>query len=139
MTERPHPGVELCVGAVALRDLHLLMIRRGTSPGRGLWSLPGGRVEPNELLAAAVTRELFEETSLEGVCGELIGWVENVGPTYHFVILDFAVTILSDHDPRAGDDASEARWVPLHEVAELPLVDGLVEFLADHDIIDTIA
>ena len=130
---------ELCVGAVALRDDELLLIRRGTSPGRGLWSLPGGRVEAGETLAEAVTRELLEETGLTGVTGPLIGWVENVSERWHFVIMDFEVTVLDDHAPVAGDDASDARWVPLHEVSELPLVDGLAEFLAEHRIIATFA
>jgi 8-oxo-dGTP diphosphatase len=90
-------------------------------------------------LAEAVVRELAEETGLEGVCGELIGWVERVDDDYHFVILDFEVTLLDpDAQPVAGDDAQEAAWVPLHEVADLRLVEGLAEFLHDNAIIETI-
>jgi ADP-ribose pyrophosphatase YjhB (NUDIX family) len=135
MTDRP----QLCVGAVALSAGRLLLVQRATSPGRGLWSLPGGRVEQGETLAEACVRELAEETGVEGVCGELIGWVERITDRYHFVILDFAVTPLSIDPPRASSDASDARWVPLDEVTDLPLVAGLAEFLADHDIIATIA
>ncbi len=84
-------------------------------------------------------RELAEETGLEGVCGELIGWVERVGDDHHFVILDFAVTPLDPEAvPVAGDDAAEAMWVPLHDLAEMQLVEGLAEFLHDHGIIHTI-
>ena len=136
-TVRPRP--ELCVGAVAVDDDRLLMIRRGRPPGRGRWSLPGGRVEGGETVAAAVVRELWEETGLDGVCGPLIGWVERMGDDHHYVILDFEVVLL---DPgaaaRAGDDADDVAWVPLHEITERPVVDGLVEFLAEHGIIDTI-
>ena len=102
--------------------------------------MPGGRVERGELLAEAVTRELREETGLEGVCGELIGWVELVDDTldHHFVVADFEVTVLDDTVPVAGDDAAEARWVPLGAVTELNLVEGLAEFLHEHGILDVI-
>ena len=130
---------EVCVGAVVVEDGRLLLIRRGHGPAQGEWSVPGGRVEAGELMAEAVVRELAEETGLEGVCGELIGWVERLGEEHHFVILDFAVTLLDpEAEPLAGDDAQEAAWVPLHEVAEIQLVEGLAEFLHDHQIIETI-
>jgi mutator protein MutT len=130
---------EVCVGAVVVEDGRLLLIRRGRGPAQGEWSVPGGRVEAGESLAEAVVRELAEETGLEGVCGELIGWVERVGDDYHFVILDFAVTLLDpEADPVAADDAQEAAWVPLHNVADFQLVEGLAEFLHDNKIIETI-
>ena len=131
---------EVCVGAIVVDDDRLLLIRRGTAPAKGQWSVPGGRVEAGETLAEAVVRELREETGLEGVCGPLVGWVERIGPRYHFVILDFAVTLLgSDPPPRAGDDASEASWAPLDEVGRMDLVEGLAEFLHAHGVIGTIA
>lgn len=131
---------EVCVGAVVVDDGRLLLIRRGRGAAQGDWSIPGGRVEPGETLAEAVVRELAEETGLEGVCGAFIGWVERLGPDHHYVILDFEVEVLdSDATPAAGDDAVEARWVPLAEVPEMPgVVEGLVEFLHDHGIIPTI-
>jgi 8-oxo-dGTP diphosphatase len=131
---------EICVGAIVVDVDRLLLIRRGRGPAQGEWSVPGGRVEAGELLAEAVVRELAEETGLEGVCGELVGWVERVGDDHHFVIMDFAVQLLDPTaQPVAGDDAAEVAWVPLPDVAEQRLVDGLAEFLHDHDIIPTIA
>ena len=130
---------EVCVGAVVLSDDRLLMVRRGRGPAQGEWSIPGGRVERGETLAEAVVRELQEETGLHGVCGELVGWVERMGPEYHFVILDFHVVVLDDGPPVGGDDAVEATWVPLAAVTDLRVVDGLVEFLADHGILELIA
>lgn len=129
---------EVCVGAIAIEDDSLLLIRRGQGPAAGEWSVPGGRVEGGETLAEAVVRELREETGLEGVCGELVGWVERVGDDYHHVILDFRVTMLEGSDPVAGSDAAEAAWVPLHEVTDRRLVDGLAEFLHEHGIIEII-
>ena len=46
------------------------------------------------------------------------------------------MTIPDEDDPVAGDDAAEAMWVPLYEVAELQLADGLAEFLHDHGILE---
>jgi 8-oxo-dGTP diphosphatase len=132
------------VGAVAIQDGNLLLIRRGHGPAAGEWSLPGGRLEAGELVAEAVVRELREETGLEGVCGSLIGWVERLGDDgpgeldHHFVILDFEVTVLDDASPVAGDDAAEAAWVPLDQVIDRRLTEGLAEFLHDHGVIEVI-
>ena len=132
--ERP----ELCVGAIAIRNDALLLIKRGTEPSAGMWSLPGGRVEAGECMVEAVVREVAEETGLITVCDELLGWVERVNDKHHFVIMDFAVTVIGDSVPSAGSDAADARWVPLWQVSELALVDGLLDFLADHDLVRTL-
>jgi 8-oxo-dGTP diphosphatase len=130
---------QVCVGAIAVDADRLLLIRRGHGPAAGRWSVPGGHVEAGELLAEAVVRELVEETGVEGVCESLVGWVERFDGDEHFVILDFRVSVLEGTAPVAGDDAAEARWVPLMDVAELNLVDGLAEFLHEHGVIPTIA
>ncbi len=130
---------EVCVGAVAVHDGRLLLVRRGTGPAGGEWSVPGGRVEAGETLAEAVVREMAEETGIEGVCDRLIGWVERIGPDHHFVILDFAVTVLDPGTVVAGGDAAEAEWVPLDEVPRRRLVEGLAEFLHENGIIAVIA
>ena len=131
MAERPL----VCVGAIAVDGDRLLLVRRGRRPAAGRWSLPGGRVEAGETLAEAVVRELTEETGLEGVCDELVGWVERIGTDHHYVILDFRVTIVSSIRPTAGDDADQAAWFPLNDVPDLLLVEGLAGFLHDHGII----
>jgi mutator protein MutT len=127
----------VAVGAIVVDHDRLLLVRRGRGPAQGDWSVPGGRVEWGETLAEAVTRELREETGLDGVCGPLIGWAERIDDEEHHVILDFEVTIVSDDDLVAGDDAAEAAWVDLHEVGEMRLVEGLAEFLHDHGILAT--
>lgn len=128
---------EICVGAIVVHDGDLLLVRRGHGPAAGCWSVPGGRVEFGELLVEAVVREMAEETGLECVCGELVGWVERFVEDRHFVIMDFEVTVLDGSAASAGDDATEVAWVPLSEVIDLPLVDGLAEFLHDHGILAT--
>jgi len=136
MAGPPVPAV--CVGAIAVDDGRLLLIRRGNPPGLGLWSVPGGRVEAGETLQEAVVRELLEETGVEGVCMGLIGVAEWIDDDHHHVILDYAVEVLAPAPPSAGGDAREAKWVPLGDVAELDLVDGLAEFLHEHGVIETI-
>jgi 8-oxo-dGTP diphosphatase len=130
-------GPVLGVGAVVVDHDRLLLVRRGRGPAQGEWSVPGGKVEQGEALVEAVTRELREETGLEGVCGPLLGWAERIEPDGHYVIMDFEVTLVGDDTPTAGDDAAEAVWVELHEVAERPLVHGLAELLHDNGIIAT--
>jgi 8-oxo-dGTP diphosphatase len=134
-TERP----EVAVGAIAVQDGALLMIRRGHGPAGGTWSLPGGRIERGELAAEALVRELAEETGLAGLCGPLVGWTEIIEEDHHVVVLDFEVTIIDDAEPVAGDDAAEDAWVPLEDVGELRLSPGLAEFLSDHGVIELLA
>src|SRR4029450_2787370 len=70
-----------CVGALVYdEERRLLVVRRANEPGRGLWSIPGGRVEPGEDDPAAVAREVAEETGLTVEVGDLVGEVERDGP-----------------------------------------------------------
>lgn len=132
-------GPLLGVSAVVTDGDDLLLVQRGTPPYKGLWSLPGGTVEEGELLAEAVTRELWEETGLEGACGPLLAAREDISADGHFVVLVHRVHLMERGEPAAGDDAREARWVPRGDVAEQVLVPGLAELLSEHGIIPTIA
>ncbi|WP_395111104.1 NUDIX hydrolase [Actinomadura sp. SCN-SB] len=119
-----------CVGGIAVdADGRMLMIRRGRAPSSGLWSVPGGRVEPGESDEAAVVRELREETGLEVSVGGLVGTVERRGPGgVVYEIHDFEVTA-EGGTLRAGDDAAEARWVTPSELRDLPTTPGLLDAL----------
>ena len=126
------------MGAVVVEQGQLLLVLRANAPSAGHWSVPAGRVELGETLAEAVVREVAEETGLEVLCGPLLGWTEAIGAEHHHLIFDFVAEVLDDAEPRAGDDALDARWVPLEDVAELDLAEGLAEFLHEHGILDTI-
>ena len=122
-------GPRIAVGAVIVRDDELLMVKRGNDPGKGLWSLPGGRVEAGEYLADALRREVAEETGLEVTVGELVGIFEVVGDP-HYVVLDFFARAEKEgHAVAAASDVEEVRWVPLERVADLECTPRFVETL----------
>jgi 8-oxo-dGTP diphosphatase len=108
------------VGVVCLRGDSVLLIRRGTPPRLGEWSLPGGRIEPGERAVDAALRELREETGVEAEITGLIDVVDGLFPEAgrHYVLIDYAARWLSG-EPVAGDDAAEARFVGLDEIETL--------------------
>jgi ADP-ribose pyrophosphatase YjhB (NUDIX family) len=123
-------GRVACAGAIVLDGTgRLLLIRRGREPGRGLWSLPGGRCEPGEDAAAAAVRETYEETGLEVTVGRLVGRVERPGPGGITYLIDDLACTVTGGTLRAGDDADDARWIGAAELAALSVTEGLLEAL----------
>jgi len=125
-----------CVGAVIKDDRgRLLLIKRGHAPGAGLWSLPGGRIEPGETDAEALVREMREETGLVIEAGQLIGTVRRPAQDGGLLdIRDYAATVTGG-TLRAGDDAADARWVAVSELEILPITEGLVEALTSWGVL----
>lgn len=139
MNDAAPPRVPVpAVGVVCLRGADVLLIRRGTPPMEGRWSLPGGRIEWGERAADAALRELKEETGCEA---ELIGLIDVVdgvmtrtsdadgAPWAHYVLIDYAARWVSG-EPQAGDDAREARFFSPDELAALDLWSETLRIIA---------
>jgi 8-oxo-dGTP diphosphatase len=127
-----------CVGAVVTDGQgRLLMIKRGREPGAGLWSIPGGRIEPGETDAEALVREMLEETSLTVQVGRLLGQVRRPGLNGAVIeIRDYTVTVIGG-SLRPGDDAADARWIAAGDMDSLEITDGLIEALTDWGVLGT--
>jgi 8-oxo-dGTP diphosphatase len=113
------------VGVVCLRGQEVLLIKRGTPPRLGQWSVPGGRLEWGETLQVAALRELKEETGVDAELLGLIDVIDGVFParpggeiTRHYVLIDYAAR-WTGGEPVAGDDAAEARFVTRDEAMAL--------------------
>jgi ADP-ribose pyrophosphatase YjhB (NUDIX family) len=125
----------VAVGAIAFdQDGRVLLVRRGRPPAAGLWTVPGGRIEPGESAADACAREVAEETGLEVEVVSLAEVIERVGRAadgaleHHFVILDYLVRVRGGA-LAAASDATEAGWFTRQEVGGLPTTRGLVAVL----------
>jgi ADP-ribose pyrophosphatase YjhB (NUDIX family) len=121
-----------CVGAV-VHDAagRLLLVRRGHAPSTGLWSVPGGRLEPGESEAQAVVRETAEETGLRVRPDRVLGVVRIPGDGVVFTVTDWACTLLDrEQQPVAGDDAADVAFVDAAGLAGLDLAPGVVTALA---------
>ncbi len=108
-----------CVGIVCLKSetWEVLLIQRGSPPRKGEWSIPGGRVQPGESEFDAAVRELFEET---GVTAKIIDKIESIPAKfegYNYRLHDY-LALWTSGIPRAGDDAQNARFVPISRIGE---------------------
>ena len=125
-----------CVGAVVTDGQgRLLLIKRGHEPGAGLWSIPGGRIEPGETDAEALVREMLEETNLIVEVGRLLGRVQR--PFLDGAVIDikdYAVTVTGG-TLRPGDDAADARWVAIADLNSLEITEGLIDALSDWGVL----
>ena len=111
------------------------MIRRGHEPGAGLWSIPGGRIEPDETDTEALVREMLEETGLAVEVGPLLGSVRRPGPNGDVIdIRDYAASIIGG-TLRPGDDAADARWVAVRDLDSLEITEGLIEALSSWGVL----
>jgi 8-oxo-dGTP diphosphatase len=113
-------------GVVLAAGPRVLLIKRGAPPMAGQWTLPGGRLRGGETIAAAIEREVREETGIRVAAGSLIEVVEIVTEGYHYVIHDHLCTPVDGSEvPKAGDDAAEARYVRLSELSAFGVTEAV--------------
>lgn len=131
------------VGGVVIDHGRALLIRRGSAPLKGEWSIPGGLLEVGETLEQGVARELAEETGLEVRVVELIEVFERIFPAppnedgtpgdakkpqYHFVILDYLCEMLGG-TLSAGSDAQEFAWAREEELSKFDVTVAVARVL----------
>jgi 8-oxo-dGTP diphosphatase len=133
--KRHYPDQPLVgVGAVVWRGDEVLLVHRGQEPAKNSWSLPGGLVELGETMAAAIRRELAEET---GITVRLLGIaavLERIFPdasgriAYHYVLVDFLCEYL-EGELRPGSDSTAARFVPVADISGVELPSGTADVI----------
>ncbi|MBX9590354.1 MAG: NUDIX hydrolase [Hyphomonadaceae bacterium] len=132
----PHSSTWPRAGASAaiLRGTEVLLVERGQGALRGLWSLPGGHIEPGEAARTAALREIREETGVEAELSGLLDIHEVLRRddsgrlTGHYLLVVFFGRWLRG-EPTAGGDAAAARFVPIEALGTLPLTDGAASFI----------
>ena len=121
------------VGAVVISSDRILLIKRKNEPGKGKWSIPGGKVELGEKAEQATIRETKEETNLTVSSPQLIDVVNSIEfdelgkVRYHFVIIDYLVRVTGGASS-ASSDAAELRWVNFEDVESYDLTSTFREF-----------
>jgi 8-oxo-dGTP diphosphatase len=113
---------------VCWRGDEVLLIKRGRAPRLGDWSIPGGKVNRGESLHDAALRELFEETGIVAEIGPLLAVYEIIEPQFHYVLIDYVANWKSG-EASAGDDAADARFMPLDEAMSLINKDDIRDVL----------
>jgi 8-oxo-dGTP diphosphatase len=122
MTETTPETARLTADVVLLCDdhceLYVLVIRRGWPPYEGCWALPGGHVDAGEQIDLAARRELTEETGLTADRLTFIGAYAEPGrdPRGRYVTFAYMSCVSGLPQPTAGDDAVEARWMPVYDL-----------------------
>ena len=122
---------QLAVSAAIFRDGRVLLVRRARAPGKGTYSLPGGRVEFGETLHTAVYREVAEETSLKIEIVDLAGWREVVPTTEgggHYVIMSFAARWRAG-DVMLNEELDDHQWIAPEALGEFRTTPGLQDII----------
>ncbi|HTX13999.1 MAG TPA: NUDIX hydrolase [Candidatus Baltobacteraceae bacterium] len=128
--DRPVVGV----GGVVISDGRALLVKRGSPPLEGQWSIPGGMLESGETLALGVRRELLEETGLEVKVIELIEVFERIHldgegkARYHYVVLDYLCEAVRG-EARAGSDVTDIAWAAPVELAQYALTETAIRVI----------
>jgi len=122
----PYPPTFVTVDAVVIQDDHILLIRRGRCPGKGLWALPGGFLDQDETIEEGVLRELREETQIcvsdqvlrDSIKGSKVFDDPNRSLRGRTISHAFIVALEPGEFPKVdgSDDAMDAKWFHIDDV-----------------------
>ena len=124
--QRPILGVSVAL----FHEDKVLLVQRGKNPGKGQWSLPGGKVEIGETVQAAAVREVFEETGVVVEIGPLIGLYEIIAPPVHYVIACYMGNA-QQFDLNVGSDAAAADYFEISDIEKLTLAPNVINAIND--------
>jgi ADP-ribose pyrophosphatase YjhB (NUDIX family) len=129
------------IGGVVIEEGRALLIRRGSEPLRGQWSIPGGTLELGESLQAGVARELLEETGLEVRVLDLIEVFDRIFPSetkddhasaarpkFHYVIVDYLCERISG-EARAASDVTDLAFAREDELEQYQMTETATRVL----------
>jgi len=125
--KRTYPSNPLIgVGAVAIKNGKILLVKRAFDPGAGKWSIPGGLVEVGEKLSEACARETEEETGIKVEILELINVFDMIDRDddgrvrYHYVLVDFLAKPVGGEEQKS-EEVTEIAWVDYQEAKRMDL------------------
>ena len=131
MLQRDYPDRPVVgVGAVIVRNRNVVLVRRGSEPLLGEWSLPGGMLELGETLRQGIAREVLEETGLRVRVEQVLDVFDSILPDatgrtqFHYVLIDFLCVPL-EGDLRAGSDVSQVTWAGEDELDRFGLTENV--------------
>jgi bifunctional NMN adenylyltransferase/nudix hydrolase len=124
----PFPPTFMTVDAVVVQSGHILLVKRGDMPGKGLWALPGGFLNLDETMLDGAIRELKEETKIKVPVPVLKGSIKssktfdapNRSSRGRTITQAFHIDLGVGELPKVkgSDDAEKAFWVPFNEVKQ---------------------
>ena len=124
---------QVAVGAIVFHKDKILLVKRKYEPSKNQWAIPEGKVKWGETLQLAAEREIFEETGIRIKAGQMVhvfDLVPKKNSKYHYIIIDLEAEYISG-EPRAGDDAIEARWCGGQELDEFDVTASTRNLLAE--------
>ncbi|ANG63088.1 hypothetical protein A8C75_11805 [Marinobacterium aestuarii] len=129
------PGPIPAASAVLLQNGCALLVQRGQAPNAGCWSFPGGKIQAGETVQQAALRELQEETGVQASAGSILTALDVMGRSGASLDYHYLLVVIYCHwragEPRAADDAADARWIPIEQLrrGDYPLTDSVLPVL----------
>jgi 8-oxo-dGTP diphosphatase len=126
----PIPGV----AGIVVRNREVLLVLRGEEPSKGKWGIPGGVLEVGETVEEAVVREVREETGCYCTPIKHLATFDSIRRDedgrvhWHYILFEYLCRYVSG-ELRAGDDATEARWVNLNDLDAVDIMESTRRFV----------